>query len=699
MTGTPAHDEQDVAAPGQLEQYDDDLVDEIVKNLSEGRRHLSEWRQDARESYDFFAGKQWDEEDEAKLNDEGRPAVTFNRIPRTVNSVTGLEVQNRQEVRYFPRRNNTASSGDGSSPEINQSKLAELLTQASKWVRDQCDAEDEESEAFEDAIICGVGVTETRMDYEEDEEGKAIIERVDPLEMVFDPHSKKRNFADARWVARVREYTKKQFLELWPDHEDISSGLFWNDNEGVPHDADNDWKYENDQSNHLSKSNTVSVIQYQYFERVMTYKVLSQEGNLVDLEEERFNKIEKLIQNKELPYVKYPKRIYKECFLVGRTILGSSDLGCNNFKFNCITGLRDRNRNYWYGLVALMKDPQRWANKWLSQIQHIINTNAKGGLLVEEGALANPRKAEEDWAKPDAIITLRDGAISQGKILPREMPRYPEGIDRLLQYAIQAITDVTGVNLELIGMAERDQPIGLEQTRKQAGITILAVFFNSLRRYRKIQGRVLAYYIREYISDGRLIRIVGKDGEEYVPLMKDAVSFEYDIVVDDAPTSPNVKERTFAFIGQFVPMALQSGIPVPPDIIDYAPLPTDLITKWKKLITQNMNDPKKQQLEMIKNMLAALEVDQKTADIQKTQSDVTLNYAKSEQASAIGQDEAAQAQQKLGLASAEHQMKYEEMMKDQSRKDLEMLLNIRRKELESQIKMRNSQNPQQPVYQ
>jgi hypothetical protein len=67
------------------------------------------------------------------------------------------------------------------------------------------------------------------------------------------------------------------------------------------------------------------------------------------------------------------------------------------FSYNCMTGKRDRNKRYWFGLVRSMKDPQEWANKWLSQILHIINSNAKGGLIA-------PKSAFEDWRSVEAKL-------------------------------------------------------------------------------------------------------------------------------------------------------------------------------------------------------------------------------------------------------------------------------------------------------
>lgn len=678
-----AMDMQNEGRKEALGQPEEDEVLEIYANLKDARKHFADWRTEARENYDFFAGNQWSLEDREILLDEQRPCVTFNRIARTVNAVAGLELQNRQEVRYMPRENNDTG-------------YSEMFTSAAKWVRDLCDAEDEESESFQDTLICGVGWTETRLDTESEDEPQIKIDRIDPLEMLVDPESKKRNFDDAKWVARVKNLTKKEFEELFPD-ADFTPGQFWSEAEGEVIDGTEEWKYKDDKiTDKLAKDKMISVFQYQYWERETVYKV-EENGQVIELNEEKFNAIQPIIQAQNLGFAKTTRRKYKQCFVAGKQILEEQDLNCSHFTFRAITGLRDRNNNVWFGLVSLMKDPQRWANKWLSQIQHIVNTSAKSGVYAEESTIPNMREFESNHAKAGAVNILRDGALSQGRFQQKVPPPYPDNVDRLLQYAIQSINDVPGVSLEFIGMAGREQAIGLEESRKQAGVTVLANFFDALRRYRKEQGRVLAYFIREYISDGRLIRVLGDAGAQYVPLIKDKIAFTYDIVVDDAPTSPNMKEKTFRIMSQILPLVLQAGIPIPPEILEYAPLPDGLVQKWKAMLAKSQDDPIAEQMKQIQVLLAQLEVEQKQADIQKTSSEITFNYAKSEQAHAISQDEGAQAMQKLGLNHAELQMKEEMMRKEQARKDLEMLLNIKRKELEAQLNMRiKAQQANQP---
>jgi hypothetical protein len=181
---------------------DEDLAEWIDGEIQQAKVKTAEWRKNARECYSFYSSKQWSDDDETILAEAGRPAVVFNRIARTVNAIAGLEVQNRQEVRYLPR-------------EQTDGRVNELLTLATKWVRDNCDAEDEESEAFQDTLICGMGWTDTSLEYEKDPDGMIIVERDDALSYFWDSKAKKRNLDDTKWRAKVTKMSRKDCLDKW----------------------------------------------------------------------------------------------------------------------------------------------------------------------------------------------------------------------------------------------------------------------------------------------------------------------------------------------------------------------------------------------------------------------------------------------------------------------------------------------------
>jgi len=225
----------------------DDEVIKLRKWAENSREHLLNWRRDAEDAYRFYAGDQWNNMDKQVMEDTGRPVISFNRICRTVNAVIGIEVQNRQEVRFKPRENDDRGT-------------AEVLSETAKYVRDKCDAEDEESEASQDVLICGLGFVETRLDYEENPDGDVIVERIDPLEMLYDPNAKKRNLDDAKWFARIKEIDKNEFKELWPN-EEPQNDKFWLDFSGRQHDATNAYKYENDYAEDNYKEKLITIIQ------------------------------------------------------------------------------------------------------------------------------------------------------------------------------------------------------------------------------------------------------------------------------------------------------------------------------------------------------------------------------------------------------------------------------------------------------
>jgi Phage P22-like portal protein len=621
---------------------DDNKSDSEFERLKQwvvrDQNHCREWQKQAEECYGFVSGSdQWSSEDRALLEKQNRPIITFNRIDPVIDSVSGLEVNNRQEVKFFPRH-------------IGNAGVDDLLTAAAAWCRDECYAEDEESDAFRDQIICGMGWIETRLDYDTDPDGMIQIDRVDPLEMVWDSASKKKNLAEARRVARIRDLPLSVVEDMFPDVDVSDLHASWamdtSSMANSPHDATQAVFYTEDQSELIDKNQMLCrLVEIQWWEHETEYQIidpLTEKSAILTVEE--YKKAKSRLKQMgifDFPSAKIKTKKYYKAFL-GNTILEKKDgPKQGGFTLKCMTGKRDRNHGVFYGLVKSMIDPQKWANKWLSQVLHIVNTNAKGGIMAEESAFSNPQEAIDNWADPASVTLVKNGAITGNKIQPKPQTPWPQGLEGLMQFAISSIRDASGVNLELLGQADRAQPGILEHQRKQSAMTILAGLFDSLRRYRKEQGRLLLYYITNFISDGRLIKIGGPESQQYVPLVRNPDTVKYDVIVDDTPNSVNIKDQTWYNVMQLMPFLQKMPVPLDVwlDVLKYSPLPASLVSDISVALTKQASQPKEPDPKIA---VAQLDLQTKQLDLQIQQS---------EQKNAE-----IRAQVDIGQMQAEHQM-------------------------------------------
>lgn len=635
----------------------DDTLDDFTRLkrwVIQGHRRRSKFREEAIRAFDFVANHQWSDEDMKTLDDQHRPAVTFNRSAPLIDAVCGLEVNNRQTVAYLPRTMDNVG-------------IDEARTNVVKWIRDECFAEDEESQAFRSLAIAGEGWTETRMDYGVDPKGKVVEEFIDCLEMGTNSGSQRANYMDARMIYRVRLMEKEDAKAMFDDdYNEEALHADWMNEGIIPTDGGEGNKVDYPThtraavESELGGRRKIKIVQVQWWD-LEPYVMVAEDGNpdLQELSPEDFATYQQRVAQMQqmdqanlanhvaatqvhsaqmvahgqaitagaidpltappagpgpapqptapsYKHVDVKKRCYYQAFL-GKGLLQKEKMAIQGFQFKCMTGKWDRRDRIFYGMLRDMFDPQMWANKWLSQTMHIMNTNAKGGIMAETDAFVNVKKAEDEWADNTKIIWTKPGAISGNKIKERMAPPLPTGLGELMQFALSSLRDVTGVNLELLGQADREQAASLETQRRQAAMTILATLFDALRRYRKDQGRLLLQF-SDLLPAGTLARILEKGQWKYIPMVKDRTSEEYDVIFDETPSTPDQKQA----IWQMTLSLLQSGVQFPPQVVitllKYSPYPESVVAEISKSMGMDGTIPPEVLAEKLKQAEAALQV-------------------------------------------------------------------------------------------
>lgn len=580
----------------------------------------AEYRQAMQDEFAFRDGYQWSDEEKAALEENARVAIVFNRVGAVINAVAGSEINNRTEVRFIPR-------------EIGDIKPNEVLTAGAEWFRDEANAEDEESQAFADMLCVGLGWTETLLDFDSDAEGAPAIMRIDPTEMFWDSHAHRKGLSDARRVGRVRNIPIEEARGMFPGASDYDLHAQWIDKTaGDPTIVNNiigDEYKDGENTAGRNADGTVTVVQIQWRDRIRVVEYIDPgDGQRKEMSPADWKKLSALMPIDAIPHREFSRLEWRQAFL-GADILLENQPCKMAPTFQAMTGNWDRKKKRFYGMLRTMMDPQRYANKWLSQTLHIINSNAKGGVMVEEDAVSDMRQFEDSWSAADGVTWVRPGR-SPG-VVPKPSAQIPSSIMQLTEFAISSIRDVSGVSLELMGMRETAQAGVLEYQRRQSSMTTLATYFDSLRYYRKRQGQVILGFLVDWIAPtGRLVRIVRDGLAQYVPLAMNAATQKFDVIVDDSPQAPNEKERAWQVIQQLIPIMQNAGLGLEDwaDIMDYSPLPSSFAEKLRAKAQEQSQNAEADPAMQMQMQAAQLQAKKTQSEIEENQAQALLDQAR-----------------------------------------------------------------------
>jgi len=433
-----------------------------------------------------------------------------------------------------------------------------------------------------------------------------------------------------------------------------------------PVDASQNWKYNRTSTGQPKRGDEFRVVHHVEKYNLTRHRMVDPAtGTMREYSTKQKKELEEKAEanNVELPEsVPVQKRTYWEAWVVGGVVLQSGlQSAQKDFCYQAMTGYRERETGYWTAVLKLMLDPQRYANRMVSLMMSILATGAKGGVIYETGTFANQKKALDDWGRWNAAIELNPGAVAKGALQPRQPVTMPPDSTMLMQFAVASIRDATGVNIELLGQVNENETGVVEDMKAKAGLTILATLFDAMRLYRKRQGVIWAEFVQRFISDGRLIRILGASGQQFVPLIRDKFAMDYDVVVDESPSSRDVKTRTWLALRELFPMLQGMGI-FTPTMLDYTPLPESLITEIKQQYAQ-MQQQKQQHPPapppevQVAQMKIQAEQGMQQAKLQGQQQ---LDQAKMQQQAA-----ADQARQAADVAIAQHKAQLDAALEQQ----------------------------------
>ena len=537
---------------------------DFFKDAQDGHRI---WREEAVENYDFVCGNQWTSGEEALLDEEQKPHLTINHVLPIVNLLSGMERQNRTDIKVFPRKGGMRI-------------LSDVFTALIKHAVDLCDGDTEQSMQFVDGVIAGKGWLATDISYEEDViNGDFVMTRRSPFDIYEDPNSNKYDLnKTAKFIIDCHWGDKEQIKLMYPKYgDDIEK--YVND----PQDED-----ARDTAGRITKKSDKEdkdFTKYNYRLKDVWWKSYKRQLYLINGINLSFTpvhdsqkKVLKIVLEKERrlaeqerrrPRFRTVERIIPVLHLT--VMLGDIILEDHEDPYNGMTLYPiQRFCPYYFdgvpfGVVKGLKDPQKEINKRTSQILHILNSTANTGWIMKDGD-GDEDVIREEGSKPGVVIKYNN--VPPTKIKHNPMP---EGHFILKQDEEANIKKISGLNPDIMGQGDKRTDSGVAILRRQRqGATISEPLYDNFRLTQRTFGKTLIEMIRHsnVYSKEEVAQIMQEEKQEIDinQLYKAMKSFTVGHYGYKVETKPNVPTMRMANLEMLMQMA-QAGLPIPMDVI------------------------------------------------------------------------------------------------------------------------------------
>jgi hypothetical protein len=501
--------------------------------------------------YRFYLGDQWDSVDLEKLLKKNIPALTLNYTKKHVDTMSGHERQNRTAVKVYP-----IEGGDEGA--------AEIYSQLLRWMTKDRMTEMAVSGAFKDALIGGLGMLTTCIDYNYDIlNGDVVIKQESPFSFFIDPGMTQADLSDCSYIIRHSRVHKNQLKILYPNIAEKIKGI----EGGV--DGEKIMKYATIPDDRGERLLVKELWRKEWNLRTCVVNTLNpNNAEIWQGEEEELGAYimmhpEYISVKKKVPEIKLTTVIEDDILAYD----GANPYETTDYPFHPIFGFFESSYKDWdvklSGIVRPMRDPQREKNKRRSQIMHILNTTAASGIIADRGAV-------------DDITSVNSGGagkyyeVNPGKrfdfIKP---PTFPDSVMQL-EMAFSEDLKMIGVNPDLIGIRHSDDPGISIQLRQKSGMMSHQELFDHLSIAKSRLGKQLIEIINLKFDNNKIQRILGQSIQ--LPQNFDEIrkGVRFDAVVDETIDSPTHRLATLQALLQYQ----QYGGQVDPQtIIELADIP------------------------------------------------------------------------------------------------------------------------------
>lgn len=521
----------------------------------------------------------------------------FNHIRKIINMISGYQRQHRKSIVVKPVDSRGQKGADQFTKllyDINNRGVNETT-----------------SDAFIGALITGMNLLYVWVDYRDDPVSGVIkVDNVAHSSFLIDPYFTKMDLSDCENLWTRKYVSREAASALLPGREKEIMNM------SAMGARDGKFQFQ-PQAYNYGMQDLLTYDEFWYLDtrkRTMLIDTTTGEAkewkgtSNEDLEDFMRMYPQVVKSNQTIPTVKLG------IVLQGRVMYnGPSPLSLDRYPIVPVFAYYEPNTPYFpwriQGVTRGLRDANYLYTRRKTIELDILESQVNSGWIFKENALVNPK--DVFMQNQGRGIALRDDA-EMTDIQRIEAPQVPPSMIQLSEILRQEITNISGINEELLGSAQDDKAGILSMLRQGAGLTTLQILFDNLDRACKQLGEIETLLIQEHYVPGKVQRILG---EEPCPEFYTRAFMQYDAIVEEAPLTTTQKQLAL----QQALYLKEIGIPIPTSYL----IKNMNITDKDELIQEIQQIEQQQQQQQ--NTLSQLQMQQIQVD-----NETKLSYANSQ---------------------------------------------------------------------
>lgn len=499
----------------------------------------------------------------------------FNLIRRHINMVAGYQRKNRKSTITIPVHENDDS-------------LADDYNKCIKWSEDRDGYQEYQSQAFEASLDTGMSLLHMYMDYTLDPiSGDIFTDSVQSPNFLIDQFFRKQDLSDCNGIWRRRWVGKQGAKNLLPG--------YGKEIDRMKSSSMKDGKFPLQAELQNASSNQLFTFDEFFYRTTRPGKIIldPKTGEAVEWEQddddaddlmERALYMQPWLQVKEiqLPTVNL-------CISLGDKVVynGKTQLNTDDYPFACSLCYYEPDLQNpilrCMGMTRNLRDPQFLYSMRKCIELEILQSQINSGWIFPVDAVTDIKAFRQTGQ--GFLIPLKAGHSPQ-EIQRIEAPAIPQSLLELSKSLAEDITNISGVNEELLGSATDDKAGILSMLRQGAGLVTLQSIFDKNDYTQRLYGKIRLQAIRKNFSKGKIRNILGKDPD---PKFFSSYSQKYSVQVEEGNYSTSQRQTELQQLLHFK----EIGIPIANKSIIRKAFISD-----KKQVMQDMQEEQQQQQQM-----------------------------------------------------------------------------------------------------